>query len=68
MSGEPHDIVEIVRHQHDRDADAPTEFVELVVELPTHGAIDGGERLVEQHDVRIAREGTRQCDTLTLSA
>ena len=68
VRGEPHDIVEIVRDQYDRDADAPAKFVELVVELPTHGAIDGGEGFVEQHDVRIARERPRQCDPLTLSA
>ena len=68
VRGEPHDIVEIVRDEHDRHAHAPPQFVELVVQLLAHGAIDRGERLVEQHHVRIARERPRQRDALTLSA
>ena len=57
-----------MRHQHHRDADAPPQLVELVVELLTHRAIDGRKRLVEQHHMRVARERPRQGDPLTLSA
>ena len=42
--------------------------VDLVLEAAAHGAIDGGERFVEQQHGRLARQRSRERDPLTLAA
>ena len=46
----------------------PAQLVDLVLETATHGAIDGGERLVEEQHRRLARQRSRQGDTLAFAA
>ena len=62
MRREPHDILEVVSDQHHRHAHAPAQLVELVVQLLADRAIHGGERLVQQQHLRIARQRARERD------
>ena len=47
---------------------AAPQRVDFVLQTPPDGAIDGGERFVEEQDGRLARERARQRDALPLAA
>ena len=65
---QPHDVVDIVGDEHERNLQAAPQRIDFVLETPPDGAIDGGERFVEQQDVGLARERACQRDPLPLAA
>ena len=65
---EPHDVLEIVRDENQRNVERPAQLVDLVLQSSPHRAIDCGERFVEQQDGRLAGQRPRQRDALTLAA
>ena len=65
---QPHHVVEVVRDEDQRDVERPAQLVDLILQTPPHGAIDGGKRFVEQQHRRLARQRSRERDALTLAA
>ncbi len=61
-------LVDVVRDEHDRLPHLLLEAEELVLQPRAHDRIDGGERLVHEHQRRVGRDRAREADTLTLSA
>ena len=59
-------VVEIVSHENDWDAHRLTQIGQLRMKLAPCSTINGGERLIEQEDGGIAREGARDRDALLL--
>ena len=68
VRGEPHDVLEIVRDEDQRYVERPAQPVDLVLQTPAHGAIDGGKRFVEQQHRRLASQRPRERDPLALAA
>ena len=65
---EPHDVLEIVRDENQRNVERSPQLVDLVLQSSPHRTIDGGKRFVEQQDRRLPRQRPRQRDALTLPA
>ena len=63
-----HHIVEVVRHQDERNVERPAQLIDLVLQAPAHAAVDRGKRFVKEQDRRIASERARERDALTLAA
>lgn len=63
-----HDVLEVVRDEHERCAGLALQHVDFVLQSTPHAAVDGGERLVEQQHGRVARKGTGDRDALALAA
>ena len=61
-------LVEVVRDQYHRDAYLAAKLRKLEPEPPPGELIDGGERLVEQQGLGVARKGPRERDPLALSS
>ena len=58
----------IVRNEHGRRADLPLEIADLILHLGAHLAVERGERLVQQEDVRLGDKRAGQCHALLLAA
>jgi hypothetical protein len=66
--GEGHRLDGIVRDQEPRTVETRERSPEQGAQLGTGRDVDGRERLVEDQDARIAREGARQRDALARAA
>ena len=47
MCRQPHDVVEIVRHEDQGNVERPAQFVDPALKVPADGAVDCGERLIQ---------------------
>src|SRR2546423_9477045 len=56
-----------MRHQDYRNAEFREHFAQLAADFFPRRGIEGGERLVEKQEPRMACEGPRQCHPLLLS-
>ena len=65
---ESHDILKIVSHENQRHVQRAAQAVDLALETPPDGTIDGSERLVEQQHRRLARQCSGERDALPLAA
>ena len=68
MRREPHDVLEIVRDENQRNVERSAQLINLILQSSPHRAIHGGKRFVEEQDRRLPGEGPRQRDALTLPA
>ncbi len=68
MRRQTHHIVEVVRHQDDRNVEHAAQLIDLVLQAPAHAAVHRGKRFVEEQDRWIASKRARQGDALTLAA
>ena len=68
MRRQPQHIVEVVRHEDERDVERASQRVDLILQPAADDAIDGGERFVEQQDRRFASQRPRERHTLTFAA
>ena len=59
-----HRLVLIVRHINGGRAQAPLQASELATHLHTQLGVEVGQRLIEQQQVRLHDQCTRQCDSL----
>ena len=64
----PHDVLEIVRDENQRNVERSPQLVNLILQSSPHRAIHGGKRFVEEQHRRLPGEGPRQRDALTLAA
>ena len=65
---EAHRLLLIVGDQDRGDADVGQQTAHLVAQLHSQGGVEAGERLVEQHDAGLRREGAGQRHALLLAA
>ena len=68
LLGERVRLGEVVRHQHGGNGHAGLQFEELLGERGARRRVEGGERLVEQEELRVRRQRTSKRDALALSA
>ena len=68
LVGERRGVLEVVRDEQDRDVEAGEQLVELRADRGLRVRVERGERLVEEQDLRVARERPRERDTLALAA
>ena len=66
--GERRRLLEVVRHEHDRDLQALAHLRELALQAAARHLVHRRERLVEQQHLRVARERPRERDALLLAA
>jgi hypothetical protein len=64
----PHDVVEVVRDEHDGNVDRTPNPLDFTLKRPPQLSIDRGERLVEQQNSRLTRQRSCHRDTLALAA
>ena len=57
-----------MRHEDERDADVTLQSLELDLHLLAELEVEGAERLVEQEDLGLDDQGSRQGDPLALAA
>ena len=62
------DHAQVVRDQHDRRPEPPTQIAEQVEHLRLDGDVQGGRRFVRQHEGRLVRERGRDHDPLPHAA
>ena len=65
---EPDGLVQVVRDQHARGVGPDVEPLEVVEQLGAGRAVEGHERLVEEQQLRLQHEGTREAGPLRLAA
>ena len=56
-----------MRHEHDRDRERATQLSQFVVKPLARHPIDGGEGLVEQEHIGVARQRPRNGNPLLLA-
>ena len=61
-------VLEVVRDEQDRDAEPGEQVVQLGADRRLRVRVERRERLVEQQDLRVARERARERDALPLAA
>ena len=60
-------FVKVVRHEDDRHREVAPELRQLGLQPKPSPAIDGGERLIEKHDIGTTSERASDCDALLLA-
>jgi hypothetical protein len=65
--GERQRLLLVVGHVHGRDAELALELPDLAADLHPDLGVEVGQRLVQQQDVRVEHEGTRQRHPLLLA-
>ena len=65
--GHRHRLFLVVGHEDERDADLVLDALELHLHLLAQLQVERAERLVEQEDLRVVHEGSRQRDALLLA-
>jgi hypothetical protein len=68
MRGNAHDILEVMRHEDDREIECPPDLLDLIDERTAKRSIDCGEGLVEKQYTRLPGERAGDCDALALSS
>src|SRR5579884_3741315 len=68
LVGERRRVLVVVRHEQRRQPELPQQLRELVPDLRLRVRIERRQRLVEEKDVRLARERPRERDALPLAA
>src|SRR4029079_11670753 len=66
--GERRSVLVVVRDEERRQAELAQQLLQLAAHGDLRGRVERGERLVEEHHARFARERTRKGDALPLAA
>ncbi len=65
---EPERLVDVVRHEDDRRAEAPLDAEQVVLRLAADDRVERAERLVHQQHVRLRGQRAGDPDALLLAA
>ena len=57
-----------MRDEHDRHGKLALQFLDLHLHLVAQILVEGTQRLIHQHNLRVKRDRARQGDTLLLAA